>query len=55
MPPAPRRSSTSPGAGAGVVGGFDPQIFLGVNAAGQHGVFSFVDVAADQCRHPSRC
>ena len=37
MPPAPRRSSTSPGPGVGHVGRFDAQVFLGVNAAGKHG------------------
>ena len=41
MPPAPSRSSTSPGPGDGRVGGFDAQIFLGVNAAGEHGDVSF--------------
>ena len=38
MPPAPEAQQHFAGPGFGNVGGFDAQVFLGVNAAGKHGV-----------------
>ena len=55
MPPAPSRSSTSPGPDVGRVDRLDAQIFLRVNAASQHAIPPRVRRLIARRRAQSRC